>query len=265
MNSHLLKTNYNSEIKIYHQGNLPCDLAQKTIDFIWLNNNLSSNNDDFKLIQESKAKVYRLKFNDDIYYIKSYAFRSPLKIFKNLFRPVEALRCFKTAIQLNNAHLAVFEPVLALTKRRNILSTDSIFITKEVPGLDLRTYLFSNNNMNDLELREKIIKKIAFIWSSLINYNFVHLDPCLNNLIVSSPIKEDLQIQIIDVDNMYRLPFLPKKLVLLKNLARLRNRFRAFSPNDFEIDLFIKEFCKMSPTYTEPYLRSLVYRLNNKS
>lgn len=263
MNSKLLKKKYNSEIKIYYKDSVPYSLAQEIINFKWTNQHLSSESSPFELVQETKAKVYRFKFNDDVYYMKSYAFRSIPKIIKNLFRPVEAVRCFKTAISLSDAHFAVAEPVLALTRSKNIFFSESIFVTKEVPGVDLYTYLFSNDNINDLELRKKIIKKIALLWSNLINYNFVHLDPGLDNLIVS-PAKEDIEIQLIDIDNMYSLPFLPKKLLLIKNLARLSSRFSAFAANELETNLFIQEFCKRCSTFKERNLRLLISQLSKK-
>lgn len=260
MNSRLLMKNYNSEIKIYYKDSLPYSLAQEIINFKWTNQHHSAESSRFELVQETKAKVYRFNFNNEVYYMKSYAFRSISKIIKNLFRPIEAVRCFKMAISLSNAHFAVAEPVLALTRSKNMFFSESIFVTKEVPGVDLYTYLFSNDNINDLELRKKIIKKIALLWSNLTNHNIVHLDPGLDNLIVS-PTKEDIQIQLIDIDNMYSLPFLPKRLLLIKNLSRLSSRFGAFDANELETNVFIQEFCKRCYTFKEPDLRLITSHL----
>ncbi len=87
----------------------------------------------FDLIKHDRCNVYKLKYNDCIYYLKSYMHRKLTKILKNFFRPVEAIRIFQKSMKLIEADIPVAEPVMGLT-RRSFFLVDSIFVSKEVPG-----------------------------------------------------------------------------------------------------------------------------------
>lgn len=237
-NVQLNKRQYNSKIQIYYEGgNLNYDLAKEIIRYVWLNQ--QGGKGKFELIQDTKADVYKLEYHHRIYYVKSYKFRSAGKILKNLFRPVEAVRYFETALKLLQFDIATAKPVLALTCQKNFFLVDSIFVLEEVPGADLSTYLdqFSNE-----EARQLIIKKLAVIWGKLINHKFLHLDPRLVNFIICNK-TDDIHIRLIDIDSIAVLPFLPFKMILVKNLTRLNRRLLSeFST--IEINLFFEEFIK---------------------
>ncbi|WP_312336598.1 lipopolysaccharide kinase InaA family protein [Anaerospora hongkongensis] len=249
MNSTILKKKYDSNINVYYQDILPSELAERIINYIWLNKQDPQNDEKFQLVQNTKADVFALQYDNETYYLKSYSFRTTSKIFKNFFRPVEAIRCFQTAVKLKKANIPAAEPILALTKNVNFLVVDSIFVTREVRGVDLHTYLL-NNTPDNSQLREKIIKKLAIIWSELINHSFVHLDPGLNNLIVASG-KTSIQLNLIDIDAIYSLPYLPKRLLLIKNLQRLKQRMKNFSATTNEFNLFITEFLNRCHVFRE--------------
>lgn len=235
---------YNAKIKIYYKDNdLNDELTQEILNYVWLNEDIQQSNDKFELIQDTKANVYKLKFNNRIYYVKSYRFRNLSKIVKNLFRPVEAVRYFETAMKLMHADIAIAKPVLALTFRKNLFLVDSIFVLEEAPGADLSTYL---SKFATKEARKEIVKKVALIWSKLVKNKFLHLDPRLVNFIVYDGLT-DLHIDLIDLDSISVLPFLPFNILLRKNLIRLKNRLlKDFSTT--EINLFFAEFIKNGDT-----------------
>ncbi|WP_333594249.1 lipopolysaccharide kinase InaA family protein [Anaerospora hongkongensis] len=241
MRTQLARKKYDSKINIYYQDVLPYELAEEIIQSLWINTSQQIN-ENYKLIQETKAKVYKLTFDNQVYYLKSYSPRSTSKILKNLFRPIEAIRCFQTDLKLNKANIPAAKPVLAITRKVNCFLVDSIFVTREVPGIDLFTYM-TTSNLNNPELRKKIMKKLAIIWSDLINNNFLHIDPGLNNLIIK-PEKKDIQLKLIDIDAIYSLPFIPKKLLIIKNLLRLKQRMNFFAATKAESNLFITHFLK---------------------
>lgn len=241
MRTQLAKTEYDSKITIYYQDTLPYELAEEIIQSLWINKSQQLN-ENFKLVQETKAKVYKLTFDNQVYYLKSYSPRNTSKILKNLFRPIEAIRCFQTDLKLNNANIPAAKPVLAITRKVNYFLVDSIFVTREVPGIDLFTYM-TTYNFNNTEVRKKIMKSLAIIWSDLINNNFLHIDPGLNNLIIQ-PEKKEVQLKLIDIDAIYSLPFIPKKLIIIKNLLRLKQRMNFFAATKAESNLFITHFLK---------------------
>jgi len=215
--SGLNQKKYSSAISIYYRGDLDFKLAEAIIEYVWLNKGDRHN---FQLIKQDKAKVYKMNFNACDYYLKSYAHRSVTKILKNFFRPVEAVRIFKTGIKLINADIAIANPVMALTCKKNLFITDSIFVMEKVPGVELYTYLLKFAQYSE-NFKINIIKKIALLWSRLVCHKFIHLDPGLRNLMIY-PKEGDFQIKLIDIDNIYPMSYVPIKLILMKNLSRLR-------------------------------------------
>lgn len=230
---------YSPEINIHYEKLLPYDLAQEIINFIWFNSE-STTNVDFELIQETKAKVYKFNFKNQTYYLKSYSSRKISKVLKNFLRPAEALRFFQTELKLIHANIPVAPPVLAITKKINFFLVDSIFVTREVPGVDLQTFL--RNNKDNVDLRTKLIKQMAYIWSNLINHHFLHLDPWLGNFIVSAE-KGGIRVKLIDIDSIYAMPLVPKTILIVKNLERLHRKLLGVGSNN-ERNLFINEFFK---------------------
>lgn len=264
MNTKLHSEQYNSAIKIYYQDDLPHKLAEKIIECVWINPDQLKQEEDFKLIQETKARVFRMKLGNQTYYLKCYAYRNSSKVIKNMLRPVDALKCFKIGMRLLHADIATAKPVLALTMRRNAWLVDSIFVTPEVPGMDLYTYL--SNNSSDPKLRTTLIKKIAVIWSKLVNHSLVHLDPWLGNFMIY-PQENDLQLELIDIDNIYSLPYLPQKLLVMKNLSKLKGKqANSFAATQAEIDLFLEEFRpRCNACQDSPYFQLALSRFIKKS
>lgn len=268
MRIELHKKKYNRRIKIYYKENLDSVLAEEVINSIWFNK--KGRKIKIALIKADKGKVYKAEYNNQTYYIKSYANRSIKKNFKNIFRLPEGIRFFKLAEKLKKSDIPAPVPVLALTLRRNFIVVDSIFVMEEVAGVDLYTYLSKTDKCNRV-IREKVIDEFAFLWSKLINNKFLHQDPGLNNFMID--IKEDIEIKLIDIDNIYQLPVLPERLIL-KNLAKLRSRqITDFNKTDTkplsqkEVSAFLvkfKNYCNRiikSPSFLEDINIEAIRRL----
>lgn len=221
MKSALQHKNYSPEISLYYQNGLSDELVEEIVQFVWLNQS-STITPGFDLVREIRSKVYRLKFRDETYYLKSYTPQTMSKLIKNYFRPADAIRYFEMSTKLSQANIAVAQPVLAITRKRKFLPPDSIFVTREVPGIDLHTFILQEAQYDPV-LRKEIITQLADIWSRLIKHNFAHQDPSLNNFIVHpGQRKDDFQIEMIDVDNIYYRPLFSQKLLLQKNIKKFK-------------------------------------------
>lgn len=211
----LSKKKFDSKIDIYYQEDLNYSFAQAIINYIWFNKD--SEGYKFELIKDDKSgiNVYRLCYNKKVYYIKSYFHRKFIKTIKNLFRPAEAVRYLLITNKLNAVNIPSFEPLLALTYKRSIFIVDSIFVMKEVKGISFADYLKSNQF--EKEEKEELTKKFGQIWGRLFRFNFLHKDPSPVNFIVNTN-KKHMGVNLIDVDNIYKVPFLPK-LFKIRSLA----------------------------------------------
>ncbi|WP_284707916.1 lipopolysaccharide kinase InaA family protein [Sporomusa sphaeroides] len=187
-----------------------------------------------------------MKFQGDTYYLKCYRPQGMSKIMKNFFRPADAVRYFKIADKLGQAGISIAPPVLALTRRTSLRPADSIFVTREVPGTELYNYLLEGAQ-HDPEQRKQMVIQFAFMWSKLIRLNLVHLDPWLGNFMVNPGQKAgDIHIELIDVDNIYPRPLLPRKLLWLLNVKRLNYKLERvnFPVTQAETELFLAELDK---------------------
>lgn len=241
---------YSPEINLYYQDELPHELAEAIIRHAWFGLSTAAEAENFELIRNIRSKVYKMKFQGEVYYLKSYTPRDTSKIIKNFFRPVDAVRYFQITAKLRAAGVPIAQPILALTKKTGFRSADSIFVTREVSGMDLYDYLLQGAQ-DDSEQRKKMVIQFAFMWSRLINLSLVHQDPWLGNFIIHfDKDKDDFQIQLIDVDNIYFIPLLPRKLFWLLNVKRLHYKLGRvnFPVSQSEIQLFLDkldEFMKL--------------------
>lgn len=216
----LMKEKYTPDINLYYQNNLPYELAEEIIRFVWLNQ--APVEGEFELIREIRSKIYKMTFRGEAYYLKIYTPQSMSKILKNFFRPADAVRYFQISLKLVEANITIAQPILALTQKSNFYSSNSIFVTREVSGANLYTCLMEDTSY-DLDSRNQLISQLSHIWSNLANHNLVHHDPHLFNFIVDKGEKnQNLQIKLIDIDNIYFRPMLPKKMLLTKNLKKFK-------------------------------------------
>lgn len=218
-------TQYNEQINIYYQDEFSHEeLAETIIQAAWLNPGLLESQKEIQLVYNfhREAPVYKIDFNNRIYYFKIYSYRTFNKTLRNLFRPPEGIRFFQTAIQLMRGNIEIAKPVLSLTYRRNLFITDSIFVLEELPGVGLDTYLVSNGNSAK---RAEVVQQIAWIWSKLIDHRFVHLDPASENFLVNDE-GGNLRVGLTDLDSIRAVPAVhPLKYLLIRQMVRFKRRF----------------------------------------
>ena len=231
---------YNGQIQIYYQDDFDYkELAEALIQSAWLNPDMLECKKEIQLVYNfhREAPVYKIDFNNRIYYFKIYSYKTFNKRLKNLFRPAESIRYFQTAIQLMRGDIEIAKPVLSLTYRRNLFVTDSIFVLEELPGVSLDTYLLSNG---DPTKRKEVIQQIARIWSKLIDQRFLHLDPASVNFLVNNE-GGNLRVGLIDLDSIRAVPAVhPLKHLLIRQIVRLKRRFFRMLSEE-EIALFFEE------------------------
>ncbi|WP_110954082.1 lipopolysaccharide kinase InaA family protein [Anaerosinus massiliensis] len=237
----LQQQKYNAEINMYYQNDLYYELAEELIQFLWLKQPSSKATREIDLIRDFRSKVYKMNFKNEIYYVKSYTPQTISKKIKNYFRPADAVRYFQTSIRIKQAGVAVAQPVIALTRKRGIYPSDSIFVTREIPGIDLYTFLMGEARANPV-LRNNVISQLALILAKLSTHSLAHQDTSLYNFIVHpEQCNKILHIQLIDVDNIYFRPLLPQKLILLKNLKKLKKTTQNFAVTASEYNFFLEE------------------------
>lgn len=202
--------------------------------------------DNFSLIDKSTGRrVFKLEFGNKSYYIKKYSYRKVSKRIKNLFRPSEAFRAFKKCKQLLAAEVSVVKPVLAITYRHDIWTVDSLFITEDFQGMNLRDYLAYEDY--SLELKREIIKRLAEFWFELYQLKFLNGDPNIVNILIRFN-QEKFELGLVDVDNIKKLPFIPWKMViknLIKFTAHTYSNLDGFGRDKLDYEdrmLFFKEF-----------------------
>lgn len=242
----LKRRKYTPEVNLYYQDDVSDELVEAIIRFVWLKQASDEEMNNFELVQNIRSQVYKMQFRNEIYYVKSYTPQNLSKIVKNFFRPADAVRYFRTAIRLSQAGVPIAQPVLALTRKTGFHPPDSIYVTREVPGINLWTYLCQGVR-SDLEQRKKMVSQFAFMWSRLIKLRLVHQDPQLGNYIASfGATEKDIQVNMIDVDNIYFIPLLPRKIFWILNVRRMSKKLQVmnFPVTQAETDLFLTELDK---------------------
>lgn len=173
----LHKKEYNSKIKIYYNKKEPDDLCKGVMDYFWLSDNSRQVNWRLSRVSSRQGiEVFRLDYDNEIYYLKKYSHTRISKKIQSIIRSPEGIRNFKNAVRLLQADILTPEPVFALTKR-NVVTFDSILITEKADGIELNKYI-KQNNLND---GKKILKLMAEVCARFINNNFAHQDPTLDN------------------------------------------------------------------------------------
>ncbi|MFW5985604.1 MAG: lipopolysaccharide kinase InaA family protein, partial [Halanaerobiaceae bacterium] len=159
------------------------------------------------------------------------------KILKNQLRPAEGERHFKTACRLQECGIPVVDPVMGIIRRINFYLTESIYVTREFPGVNLIEFLQQEECAPDF--RCEIIKEVAKIWSRLINNKFLHQDPSLLNVLINRR-EDNYELALVDIENVYSLRFFPQ-LLFRKNMVKFSARVLSdFIRYELE-DLSLKE------------------------
>lgn len=205
---------YSSSLNIIYRDNSYDKLAGRIIEFFWANKNIEGY--EFELIKADKSEVYKLHTPNAVYYVKYYQAQKFSKKIKNLVRKPAAARHFYTANKLLASRIGTAEPILGIVKDKNLLLKESLFVTREIQGINLYEHAKSQP---EIDTRRIIIKKLAKLWAKLINNNFWHKDPRLFNIMLQED-GQSLELILVDIDNIYSLPIFPHRLVI-KNLTKL--------------------------------------------
>lgn len=253
---------YNPQIKIFYQDSYNYDLAETIIQYFWAN----SKDEDyiFEAVKDDKSEVYRLKTPEDVYYLKHYQLQKFSKKFKNIFRKPEGVRHFKTATKLSANNIPAVEPILGITRNRNLFVADSLLVTREIKGMTLLEYA---NSEQKSDIRKIIITRLAKLWARLINNKFWHKDPRLFNIMIKFA-GDGFKLILVDIDNIYSLPYFPHRLVL-KNLTKLSTDMLKDMTNSQAETLTINErllfFEKFARAYKrEVYFRKFINKINER-
>lgn len=173
-------------------------------------------NNSFELIKKgNQREIYKFKVNSKSYYLKKYSYRNLGKRIKNFFRASAAYRSFKITIELLEKNISVVKPILAAEYQYSPFITDSIFITKDFGGVNLQKFL-AYNDYSQLE-KEKVIIKVAKLWSKLYRNNYINGDPNLPGVLLRY--NDKLELALVDLDNFQKKIYLSQEKVI-KNLAK---------------------------------------------
>jgi|GEM_PF-1662663 len=185
------------------------EFCQKVLDFFFLNK-ASLHEEDFDFVRARNAKVYRVNYGTKECYLKVYAHKKiSKKVQNNLQRRPEGIRNIKIALGLLDAGIMTAKPIFSATKR-NFFTYDSMFFMEKAEGIDLEDYV----KMNGLSGNRDVLKVLGGMWGKIIGNNFIHQDPTLGNMFIDC-CTETVKITLIDIDDIYALPFsLPMKFAL---------------------------------------------------
>ncbi|NLM97411.1 MAG: hypothetical protein GX175_07370 [Halanaerobiaceae bacterium] len=233
-----------NDIAVYCEKKEYLDLSRKIIRFIWYTD--LESDIFFELVQDThKSKVYRFSHDKTNYYLKYYTPIAFNKIIKNQFREIEALRHYNTARGLQSAGIPSVNPVLAIIKKNNLFYKESILVMEEIEGLTLEDYLRKPRPADNI--KNEIIKQFAGIYAKLINNKYLHQDPMFCNFMIKGKDEDSIEIVLIDVDNIYKLPFFTKRMIVyslvkFNNLVLYDlNNLNLQYPDEEDIKYFIRK------------------------
>lgn len=146
------------------------------------------------------------------------------------------MRVYNKAKKIKEYNIKSLSPVVAIILQKNYFLTDSIFVSKEIHGENLISYI-RNNHLSKSSCN-RITKQMAEIWAKLINNNFLHLDPNLNNFIISHN-KSNFEISLIDVDPITKHIKMP---LILKLHATARFYAYVLKHKNFQLGLHTRKY-----------------------
>lgn len=227
---------FKSYVKINSYGlNKDHSLTQYILNG-FINSNKKEREKIFEVVKErKKGSVYKFNYNRENYYLKFYSPKKLKNKIKNLLRKPNGIRVYKKAEKLKKYNIKSLSPILAIELKKNYLLSDSIFVSKELTGENLISFIRKNKLSRD-ECR-KITKLMAELWADLINNNFLHLDPNLNNFIISEN-KTGFEISLIDVDPITKYIKMP---LVLKLHATARLYAYVLKHKNFSLGLEARE------------------------
>jgi len=204
---------YSKEIQVYSQGPVESEILKVGVSLL---KGSTNNVDNLKLVKGAKGRqVFSLDIDGERYYLKRYYYRQLKKRIKNIFRAPEGVRAYDMSIKLLESGISVANPIGVIIYKKDLITKDSLFITKEFAGEDLQEYIA--NGSYTQELKEDIIRGLAKLWATIYKNKFINGDPNLPGILVKFT-EGKFKLSLVDMDNIRQLPYLPWKLVV-KNLV----------------------------------------------
>lgn len=136
-------------------------------------------------------------------------------------RRSRAMRNFRTATELCENGISTALPLAALEQRKNLLVTNSIFITECVRDCK-QLYFFVRDDLpgkphRGLAAKKQLSRQIAEIFAQLHKANLWHRDAKASNLVVQRLSDGNLRVALVDMDGIKRY-----------RAKRTEQRFRGF-------------------------------------
>ena len=239
----MYKYHYDNKISIYYQKLGYKEVCKHILNYFWLNNDQELEKN-LELVSNKKGKkVFSLMWNNSKYYIKKYKYKRVSKKVQSIIRKPEGNRNFSIALELLESGLSTATPIFGLIKK-NLITYDSIYVTKEATGVTLKKYI-----QEKLYEKDKLIKRLAKLWGEFTKYNFIHQDPTPDNLIIKN--NDNLQFSFIDLDDVYSPNYVPEIVTahavsrfIAKIYINIWSQSRVDLFEEGGLELFLEEFVK---------------------
>ena len=165
----------------------------------------------YKIADKRCRFVYKTELDEKVYYIKKYVNRSVVKFIIDRFRTQRSVRSMFTFWFLKAKGIPTYEQLFALIDKRRFFNRPSIIVSKECNGQTIKQLLQKEISPQE---KSEIIEKWIELYVKLLRNNIYHHDPNLSNFII-----EDNELKLIDLDDVFILPKISKRL-LKKNLKK---------------------------------------------
>jgi hypothetical protein len=220
-----------------------------------------------KSTKKRSRSVYKINLTDQDYFVKVYRNRSIKYIFRDLLRPQRGVRTLWTYQALQKRNIAAAEMLFAMIDIRKLVNIPSLVVSRECKGQTLKQLLQSE--LNEINKNVLLNQWIAFL-HKLVKSGIYHHDPNLSNFIMTSH-----GLALIDIDDVYVLPFITQKIfnqmmiklnqILL--LAQIRKKNRNLNLNNKDREYILKNLAKLhdSKIDTDKYFLFLERKSKLKS
>jgi len=177
--------------------------------------------DDAEKIKDNPSRaVFRLRFDDDVFYVKWHRFRGIADALGGMFRGSRAEREWRMALCLEAAGLLTPEPVLLGVRKRFGAPVETILATREVPGLSLKEVapILAGAAAGETDVtRRALARRLGEFVRRMHDHGISHPDMHLGNFILAEP---DGRVCLLDLHAARRCASLPDR-TRLQNLAFL--------------------------------------------
>jgi hypothetical protein len=210
------KVSNSAKVKTYYFKIFDEELTQIAATLFY-NEHVQSQSGQFREIKYYRNRqVYQFKLGNEIYYIKKFV--SPLLInkIKNAIRLSKAVGSLRISKKLLEHNFEVAEPMAALTYQKNLFHKESIYITKNYSGSNLKEFLLSDA---PIEAKKKALLDFSTLLGNFYKCGYYHSDPNLRNFIVKET-NGKYRFAFIDLEAIHYYPWV-LDICTFKSLRKL--------------------------------------------